>query len=225
MEEEEPELSNFEYKAPSKTIAINWSGSSRAMGRTLVGFVAENIARGSSRNVWISVILDLHKDAKRDLHNLRLDSYADENCFNLGKLPYDGSLSGMCPQGIMFITYQTLVSKYCKRQTWLDHLIEWCGGKDFDGFVMFDECHRTKTIELDANRNPKMEGHGICKHEKSSQTAIKVVQLQQALHHARMFTPWRRLSATQGTLVSSPGLGCGVTTWSIHWASINSSSA
>lgn len=61
-------------------------------GRTLAGFVVENISRGRNKHVWVSVSSDLYEDAKRDLSDLGLESYAEEKCFNLGKLPY-GSLS------------------------------------------------------------------------------------------------------------------------------------
>jgi hypothetical protein len=154
-------------------------------GRTLAGFVVENIARGRKKHVWISVSSDLYEDAKRDLSDLGLDAYADEHCFNLSKLPY-GDLSETHAEGVMFATYQTLISKNQVKQTRLDQLIEWCGGEDFDGLIMFDECHKAKTIELDADGNPKTKGKGIRKHETSSRTATKVVELQQALPRARI---------------------------------------
>ena len=160
-------------------------GAGMGKGRTLAGFVVENIARGRKKHVWIPVSSDLYEDAKRDLSDLGLDAYADEHCFNLSKLPY-GDLSETHAEGVMFATYQTLISKNQVKQTRLDQLIEWCGGEDFDGLIMFDECHKAKTIELDADGNPKTKGKGIRKHETSSRTATKVVELQQALPRARI---------------------------------------
>lgn len=154
-------------------------------GRTLAGFVIENLARGRKRHVWISVSADLYEDAKRDLRDLGLGSYAETHCYNLGKLPY-GDLTKSHPEGVMFATYSTLISKNRQKQTRLDQLIKWCGGEDFDGLVMLDECHKAKTIELDANGNPKTEGRGAKKRDKSSQTAKNVVNLQQALPRARV---------------------------------------
>ncbi len=128
---------------------------------------------------------DLYEDAKRDLRDLGLGSYADTNCYNLGKLPY-GDLSESHPEGVMFATYQTLVSKNRQKETRLDQLVKWCGGEDFDGLIMLDECHKAKTIELDKDGNPKTEGRGSKKRDKSSQTAKNVVFIQQALPRARV---------------------------------------
>ena len=120
-------------------------------GRTLAGFVVENIARGRTKHVWISVSSDLYEDAKRDLSDLGLETYAQENCFNLGKLPY-GNLSSTSSakgkgqgkkgkgkkgkkrkteeindsyaEGVMFSTYSTLVAKKKANDTRLEQLIQ-----------------------------------------------------------------------------------------------------
>jgi len=116
-------------------------GAGMGKGRTLAGFVVENIARGRKKHVWISVSSDLYEDAKRDLSDLGLTTYANKHCYNLGKLPY-GDLEEMCSEGVMFATYQTLISKNKAKQTRLDQLIEWCGGDEFEGLIMLDECHK-----------------------------------------------------------------------------------
>lgn len=133
-------------------------------GRTLAGFVVENIARGRRKHVWISVSADLYEgellrcfrvaflwplagfltdliyvaftyqDAKRDLRDLGLGTYAESMCHNLGKLPY-GSL-WKHKEGVIFATYQTLISKNREGDTRLDELVDWCGGEEFDGLVM-----------------------------------------------------------------------------------------
>jgi hypothetical protein len=132
--------------------------------------------------------------------------YAENNCFNLGKLPY-GSLvgsgsgsskgkkkkgkgkttknkvtPGMYDEGVMFSTYSSLIGKKTSTgETRLDQLIEWCG-EDFDGLIMLDECHKAKTIELDDKGNAKRDG----KNPKCSQTAAKVVELQNRMPRARV---------------------------------------
>ena len=137
-------------------------GAGMGKGRTLAGFVIENISRGRKKHVWISVSSDLYEDAKRDLSDLGLGEYADKNCFNLGKLPY-GRLGGGNNQkknkkttgkqkkkqpvgdyeeGVMFCTYSALIGK--KKSTGesrLEQLLDWCG-EDFDGLIMLDECHK-----------------------------------------------------------------------------------
>jgi len=184
-------------------------GAGMGKGRTLAGFVVENIARGRKKHVWISVSSDLYEDAKRDLRDLGMGSYAENNCYNLGKLPY-GSLvggssksskkrgrrgravkaikaknaSGNFDEGVMFATYNTLIGK-SKGNTRLEQLIEWCGcdnPETFDGLIMLDECHKAKTIELDKNGNATNVGKGT----SCSQTAAKVVELQNLLPRARV---------------------------------------
>ena len=60
-----------------------------------------------------------------------------------------------------------------------------CGGdspETFDGLIMLDECHKAKTIDLDKDGKAVNVGKGtLC-----SQTAAKVVQLQNLLPRARV---------------------------------------
>ena len=126
--------------------------------------------------------------------------YAEKNCYNLGKLPY-GSLVGskskkkgkrgkakgkaatVIGDGVMFATYSCLIGK-SRGGTRLDQLIEWCGGdhpETFDGLIMLDECHTAKTIDLDKDGKAVNVGNTSC-----SQTAAKVVELQNLLPRARV---------------------------------------
>lgn len=142
-------------------------GAGMGKGRTLAGFVVENIARGRKKHIWISVSSDLYEDAKRDLSDLGLSDYAEKKCFNLGKLPYSSLVSGSSSskskrktknakgkkskqptygtydEGVMFATYSTLVGKNNNGESRLEQLLEWCG-EDFDGLIMLDECHKAK---------------------------------------------------------------------------------
>ena len=144
-------------------------GAGMGKGRTLAGFVVENIARGRKKHIWISVSGDLYEDAKRDLSDLGLADYAEKNCFNLGKLPYGSLVSassstkskkkakkgkkskskqptGNYDEGVMFSTYSALIGKKTSTgETRLEQLIEWCG-EDFDGLIMLDECHKVWLI-------------------------------------------------------------------------------
>ena len=114
--------------------------------------MVENIARGRTKHVWVSVSSDLYEDAKRDLSDLGLETYAQENCFNLGKLPYgnlcstssakgkgkgkkgkgkkgkkrknDEMNSDPYAEGVMFSTYSTLVAKKRGSDTRLEQLIQ-----------------------------------------------------------------------------------------------------
>jgi hypothetical protein len=55
---------------------------------------------------------------------------------------------------------------------WLDQIVKWCG-EDFDGCIIFDECHRAK------NCVPGDE-------DKGSKIAKNVCRLQRALPQARV---------------------------------------
>mmetsp|Transcript_20487 Transcript_20487/g.41163 ORF Transcript_20487/g.41163 Transcript_20487/m.41163 type:complete len:1688 (+) Transcript_20487:177-5240(+) len=195
-------------------------GAGMGKGRTLAGFVVENISRGKKKHVWISVSNDLYEDAKRDLRDLGLSEFAENNCFNMGKLPYaslvessesSGKFSTarndkkkingrkgnkrryikksssldptMYEEGVMFATYSTLIGvQRTTGKTRLEQLIEWCGGTNFDGLIMFDECHKAKTVDLDSDGNATNVG----KNNTCSQTAAKVVELQNRLPRARV---------------------------------------
>lgn len=162
-------------------------------GRTLAGFVLENIARGRTRHIWVSVSADLFDDAKRDLSDLGLSHYARNKCHLLGNLPYSPIKIG---NGLIFTTYRTLIGKSGQRSR-LDQLMQWCNGahgededsgtenhnaNNFDGLIMFDECHKAKNIMLDADTGQASNvGSAEC-----SQTAAAVVELQQCLPRARV---------------------------------------
>ena len=83
-------------------------------------------------------------DAKRDLRDLGMGSYAENNCFNLGKLTYGSLISasskskkkkggkkgkkakantGNYDEGVMFATYNTLIGK-SRSGTRLEQLVE-----------------------------------------------------------------------------------------------------
>ena len=54
----------------------------------------------------------------------------------LNKLPYEKI---QLEDGVIFATYSSLIaSRISKsRRTRLDQLVQWCGGKDFDGCILF----------------------------------------------------------------------------------------
>ncbi len=115
-------------------------------GRTLAGFVVENISRGRKKHIWVSVSSDLYEDAKRDLSDLGFDKYASKKCYNLGSYKPQDAIKQ--EEGVVFTTYSTLI-----KDNRLEQLLQWCGGDTFDGLIMLDECHRCKSIELDGEGN------------------------------------------------------------------------
>jgi hypothetical protein len=151
-------------------------GAGMGKGRTLAAFCYENIMRGRTKHLWISVSGDLYQDAKRDLRDLGLDDYANKHCHLLGKMPYSKIKE---QEGLIFSTYRTLIG-VSKGGTRLGQLLDWCG-EDFDGLILFDECHKAKNIKLDAEGNIQNLGSAEC-----SRTAAAVVELQQKLPRARV---------------------------------------
>lgn len=155
-------------------------GAGVGKGRTVAGIIYENYLAGRKKAIWLSVSADLKIDAERDLRDIgaeRIKIYA------LNKLKYgkirapDGS---RIKKGIIFSTYSSLISESssatgsCK--TRLGQLLDWCG-KDFDGVIIFDECHKAKNlVALDGKGNKT----------KSTKTGIKVQELQSMLPKARV---------------------------------------
>ena len=100
------------------------------------------------------------------------------------KFKYGSKLSdkenGRVNRGIVFGTYASLIGerhtgggKVSKslQATRLHQLITWCG-RNFDGVIVFDECHKAKNL-YQANGKP-------------SKTGATVLELQRSLKHARV---------------------------------------
>lgn len=57
----------------------------------------------------------------------------------------------------MFLSYSSLISGCDNGATRLDQLTEWCG-PDFDGLIIFDECHKAKNLVPEAGAKPTKVG-------------------------------------------------------------------
>ena len=79
------------------------------------------------------------------------------------------------PNGVVFSTYSCMISGNKNDVTRLQQLINWCsaGDSDFDGVIVFDECHKAKAVNLK-------------KFENSSKTAQAVTNIQKFLPRARV---------------------------------------
>ena len=120
-------------------------------GRQLAALVLENSMAGRRKHIWLSVSNDLAFDARRDLKDLcqDCDDVPSIEVYQLNKEPY-GKLKVKEP-AVIFSTYASLIagkksSGGKKKQTRLDQLVQWCGGNDFDGCLLFDECHKAKNL-------------------------------------------------------------------------------
>ena len=88
-------------------------------------------------------------------------------------------LNGNVNKGVMYATYSALIGESQnggKYKTRLKQLVSWCGD-DFDGCIVFDECHRAKNL---------FPGSGGGNGGKPTKTGQTVLELQQQLPKARI---------------------------------------
>lgn len=77
-------------------------------------------------------------------------------------------------EGVIFSTYSSLISKQSanKNNSRLNQLVQWCG-ENFDGCIIFDECHKAKHLVASSG--------GV-----GTQTGKAVEELQNRLPNARV---------------------------------------
>ncbi|XP_050667302.1 protein strawberry notch isoform X1 [Leptidea sinapis] len=166
-----------EHTLPDGTRAgfLIGDGAGVGKGRTIAGIIFENYMRNRRRAIWVSVSNDLKYDAERDLRDI------GANCIDvhsLSKFKYAKISSGVnsnVKKGVIFCTYSALIgetSANTKYRTRLKQLLQWCG-EDFDGLIVFDECHKAK------NLCPVGSG-------KATKTGLTALELQTKLPRARV---------------------------------------
>ncbi|VDL27985.1 unnamed protein product [Hymenolepis diminuta] len=152
-------------------------GAGMGKGREIAAIIYENYLQGRKRAVWLSVSNDLKRDAERDLcdvghYNVVVHSL---NKFKYAKI--SGRVNGKVRKGIIFATYASLIGESngnvkAKYKSRLNQLVQWCG-KNFDGVIVFDECHRAKNLTPSGSQKP-------------TKTGLTVLELQNRLPHARI---------------------------------------
>ncbi|PNY03883.1 protein strawberry notch-like [Trifolium pratense] len=80
----------------------------------------------------------------------------------LNKLPYSklDSKSVGIKEGVVFLTYNSLIASSEKGRSRLQQLVQWCG-PGFDGLVIFDECHKAKNLVPEAGSQPTRTGEAV----------------------------------------------------------------
>lgn len=151
-------------------------GAGVGKGRTIAGIILENYHKGRKRAIWVSVSNDLKYDAERDLRDIgasKIDVHP-LNKFKYAKI--SSAINGNVKKGVIFSTYSALIgetqSNTTKYRTRLKQLLQWCG-EDFDGVIVFDECHKAK------NLCPVGSG-------KATKTGLTALELQNKLPKARV---------------------------------------
>ncbi|XP_055389507.1 protein strawberry notch isoform X2 [Condylostylus longicornis] len=152
-------------------------GAGVGKGRTIGGIIFENYLNGRKKALWISVSNDLKYDAERDLRDIGAGSKISVHPLNKFKYAKISSeVNGNVKKGVIFSTYSALIgesnNKSGKYKSRLKQLLQWCG-EDFDGVIVFDECHRAK------NLCPVGSG-------KPTKTGLTVLELQNKLPKARV---------------------------------------
>lgn len=150
-------------------------GAGVGKGRTIGGIIFENYLLSRKRSLWFSVSNDLKYDAERDLRdigakNIQVHSL---NKFKYGKI--SSKHNGSVKKGVIFATYSSLIGESQsggKYKTRLKQLLHWCG-EDFDGVIVFDECHKAKNLCPVGSSKP-------------TKTGLAVLELQNKLPKARV---------------------------------------
>ncbi|GMH33357.1 hypothetical protein BSKO_01191 [Bryopsis sp. KO-2023] len=147
-------------------------GAGVGKGRQISGIVLDNYARGRRKHVWFSTSTDLSIDATRDLRDLGSHLNVINGCKELDKEQRAFGLAKDFQEGVLFLTYSTLISSTQKRSR-LDQIVDWVGGEEFDGCLIFDECHKAKNFSC---------GNV----EKSTKVSLYVIDIQKKLPKARV---------------------------------------
>ncbi|NXQ87736.1 SBNO1 protein, partial [Nyctibius grandis] len=150
-------------------------GAGVGKGRTIAGIIYENYLLGRKRAVWFSVSNDLKYDAERDLRDIGAKNISVHslNKFKYGKI--SSKHNGSVKKGVIFATYSSLIGESQsggKYKTRLKQLLHWCG-EDFDGVIVFDECHKAKNLCPVGSSKP-------------TKTGLAVLELQNKLPKARV---------------------------------------
>lgn len=134
-------------------------GAGVGKGRTIAGLIWENWHHGRRKALWISVGSDLKFDARRDLDDV------GATCIEvhaLNKLPYSklDSKSVGIKEGVVFLTYSSLIASSEKGRSRLQQLVQWYGS-EYDGLIVFDECHKAKNLVPEAGGQPTRTGEAV----------------------------------------------------------------
>ncbi|GFO35954.1 protein strawberry notch homolog 1, partial [Plakobranchus ocellatus] len=139
-------------------------GAGVGKGRTIAGIIFENYLHRRKRALWLSVSNDLKVDAERDLRDIGAGHI---DVYSLNKFKYYSKLSSKennsCKKGVIFATYSSLIGESQaegKYNTRLKQLLKWLG-HDFEGVIVFDECHKAKNLCPTGSSKPTKTGQTV----------------------------------------------------------------
>jgi predicted RNA methylase len=158
-------------------------GTGVGKGRESASIILDNWMRGRRKALWISKSDKLLEDAQRDWSALGMERLliTPQSRFPQGK-PIT------LPEGILFTTYATLrTDERGEKASRVQQIVDWLGA-DWDGVVIFDECHALQNA---------VGGKGERGDAAPSQQGRAGLRLQHALPDARVVY----VSATGATTV------------------------
>ncbi|CAM9112303.1 unnamed protein product [Choristocarpus tenellus] len=163
---EEPFLGSSERRG-----FILGDGAGVGKGRQLAAMIYDAWRQGHKKHVWLSISADLEHDARRDISDIGVKEMKTFNISNLAYSNLDKNL-----EGVMFCTYHSLImSTHSNGKNTvtrrLDQLVEWLGGEDCTGCIVFDEGHKAKNLYH---------------HQQPSKMGLRVKQLQEMCPNARV---------------------------------------
>ncbi|MFC5342925.1 strawberry notch-like NTP hydrolase domain-containing protein (plasmid) [Brevundimonas staleyi] len=163
-------------------------------GRQIAAVIADNMAQGRVRAVWISKNEDLLEDARRDWTAIggAAADIVPQSAWKQGEtIGLDG--------GVLFTTYATLRQPARgDRPSRLDQIVAWLG-EAFDGVIVPDEAH--------ALANAAGGGEGVRGAKKASQQGMAGLALQNRLPNARVMLVSATGATTPANLSYAPRLG------------------
>ncbi|GAU25308.1 hypothetical protein TSUD_274150, partial [Trifolium subterraneum] len=63
-------------------------------------------------------------------------------------------------EGVIFLTYSSLIASSSKGRSRLQQLVQWCG-PEFDGLIVFDECHKAKNLVPEPGTDATKTGKAV----------------------------------------------------------------
>eukprot|EP00752_Nemacystus_decipiens_P009068 g8096.t1 len=181
-------------------------GAGVGKGRQIAGIVLDSWARGRRKHVWFSISNDLKLDAQRDLKDVDCHISVIDGCQGLDVASSMGlGMSKSSKHGCLFSTYSTLASSRSHtpggstKKSRLDQLVDWCGGEDFEGCLVFDEAHKAKNFNSS-------------KEELSTKVSQAVIKIQDLLPKARVLY----CSATGVTDIGNLAYASRLGLWGAH---------
>uniref|UniRef100_UPI0025EE8F37 strawberry notch family protein n=1 Tax=uncultured Caulobacter sp. TaxID=158749 RepID=UPI0025EE8F37 len=169
-------------------------GTGCGKGRQIAGVIADNMAQGRVRALWLSKNDALLEDARRDWASIgggARDIVPQSAWKQADAIRLD--------QGVLYSTYATLRQPARgSRPSRLDQIVAWLG-EDFDGVIVFDEAH--------AMANAAGGGKGARGPKKASLQGMAGLALQNRLPKARIVYVSATGATTPENLAYAPRLG------------------